>query len=81
MDAKALSVNVTVVTPAAQGYLTLFPGNRALPLSSTINFVAGQVRANNAVLQLSSDGNGTLNVFNGSSGATNFVLDVNAFFR
>jgi Metallo-peptidase family M12/IPT/TIG domain len=78
--AVAISVNVAVV-PAAAGYMTLFPGNGVNPGSSTINFGAGQVRGNNAILRLATDGSGTVAVFNGSSGANHFILDVNAYFR
>lgn len=79
--AKSLSLNVTVVTPAAGGYLTLFPGGGSQPATSTINYLAGQVRANNAIVLLATSGNGTLNVFNGSGGATHVILDVNGYFQ
>jgi hypothetical protein len=79
-DAVAISVNVAVV-PAAAGYMTLFPGNGVNTGSSAINFGAGQVRGNNAILRLATDGSGTVAVFNGSSGANHFILDVNAYFR
>ena len=79
-DATSISVNITVV-PAAAGFMTLFPGNGLNPGSSSINFGAGQVRANNAVLRLSTDGTGTIAVANGSAGSNHLVLDVNGFFR
>jgi hypothetical protein len=79
-NAVAISVNVAVV-PAAAGYMTLFPGNGVNPGSSTINFGAGQVRGNNAILRLATDGSGTVAVLNGSSGANHFILDVNGYFR
>lgn len=79
--AKAISVNVTIVTPTAAGFLGIFPGN-AIPLeSSSMNFSAGQVRANNAVLRLATDGAGTIGVQNGSVGNTHFLLDVNGYFQ
>ena len=80
--AKALSVNLTVVQPAAIGYLTLFPGNLAAsPLVSSINFGPGQTRANNAILELASDGTGGIVVFNGSAGTVHLILDVNGYFE
>ncbi|HYG65903.1 MAG TPA: M12 family metallo-peptidase [Thermoanaerobaculia bacterium] len=80
-SAKAISVNVTIVTPTAAGFLGIFPGN-AIPLeSSSMNFSAGQVRANNAVLRLATDGAGTIGVQNGSAGNTHFLLDVNGYFQ
>lgn len=50
--AKAVSVNVTVTQPAALGHLTFYPGNGVPAATSTINFSAGQTRANNAILTL-----------------------------
>jgi hypothetical protein len=79
--ATAVSVNVAAVGAAALGYLTLYPGDAAgPPLASTINFSAGQTRANNAIVRLATNG-GTINVANGSAAAVDFVPDVNGYFR
>jgi hypothetical protein len=79
--AKAVSVNLTVVQPASPGYLTLYPADGLAPLASNVNFAPGQIRANNAVLLLATDASSRLTVFNGSSGATHFILDVNGYFQ
>ena len=80
--AKALSVNVTVAQPAAAGDLRLLPGNLpTLPLVSSISFAAGQVRANNAVVLLASDGSGSIQVKTDSAGSVHFILDVNGYFE
>ncbi len=79
--AIAVSVNLTVTQPAAQGHLILFPGDAAgPPLMSNINFTPGVTRANNAVVPLATNG-GTVNVKNGSAGTVHFVLDVNGYFQ
>lgn len=78
--AKSLSLNVTVTGPAAGGHLTLYPADAAPPLASTINFRAGQTRANNAVLRVAADGSGFV-VQNGSPGAVHFIIDVNGWFE
>ena len=79
--ARAISVNLTVTEPAANGYLALFPGN-GLPLAtSTLNFRAGQTRANNASVSLATDGSGSIGVLNGSTGIAHVVLDVNGYFE
>ncbi len=79
--AKAVSVNVTVVDPAAPGFLSIFPGN-AIPLgTSSLSFTAGRVRANNAVVRLATDGAGTIGVQNGAGGATHLIIDVNGYFQ
>jgi hypothetical protein len=80
--ALAVSVNLTAVQAAAVGYLTLFPGDATgPPLASSLNFTAGQTRANNAIVSLAADGSGTIKVKNGSAGTVHFVLDVNGYFQ
>jgi hypothetical protein len=81
--AKALSVNVTIVAPTGAGFLTLFPGDGPLPPTSTINFRAGQVRANNAVVPLAAGGDGSLAAFASiaGNGTVHVVLDVNGYFE
>ena len=81
-DAKAVSANLTVTGPTAAGSILVYPANLASPpLASTLNFKAGETRANNAVLMLATDSSGGVNVFNGSAGSTHFVIDVNGYFR
>ena len=78
---KSLSVNLTVTTPAGGGYLGFYAGN-AIPLgTSTINFTAGQTRTNNAVLELSTDGSGTLGVESGAVGSVEVIVDVTGYFK
>ena len=78
--AKAVSANVVAVSPTAEGYLTVFPAGTPIPSASTINFRAGIVRANNAILGLGTAGR--VSVFCGiPSGSTNFVLDVSGYFE
>jgi hypothetical protein len=79
--AKALSANLTVVGPTSAGFVTVFPGDGSLPSTSSINFSAGQTRANNGVFRLAGDGSGRLNIANRSSGSTHVVLDVSGYFE
>ena len=76
-----LSVNLTVTQQMAQGHLTIYPADEVQPLISNINFKVGPSRANNAILGLSSDGTGRVNVFNGSGGTVHVILDVNGYFQ
>jgi hypothetical protein len=82
-DAKALSLNVTVVGPSAAGYLSFAPGGQVPPTTATVNYVAGAVRANNAILRLATDGSGRLAVraFVADGGAVHMVLDVTGYFK
>ena len=78
--AKAVAVNLTAVLPTADGFLTLYPTGQSLPLASSVNFRAGTVRANNAVLPLGASGQ--ITVFCGmGSGSTDFLLDVTGWFE
>jgi hypothetical protein len=79
MTAKSVAVNLTVVQASSPGHLTAFPAGQSLPLASTLNFGAGQTRANNAVLPLSAGG--AVSIFNGAAGSANFLLDVTGYFE
>ncbi|MEA2691751.1 MAG: hypothetical protein QOJ16_1138 [Acidobacteriota bacterium] len=81
--AKAVAANLTVLQPTGAGHLTLYPGDVAAPLASTINFAAGQTRANNAILRLSLDGLGNLALSPVVTGAgtVKLVIDVNGYFE
>jgi hypothetical protein len=82
VDAKAVSLNVTVTEGTAAGDLRLYPGDLATPqLTSNINYVPGQTRANNAVLSLGQDGLASLKVRCDSAGTVEFILDVNGYFK
>jgi hypothetical protein len=79
--AQAVSVNVTVVGATADGFLTLGASDRGLPGTSTINFWAGTVKANNAIIGLSNDGAGGLIALNGGGGTVQLIVDINGYFE
>jgi hypothetical protein len=81
--AKALSINATAVSPSANGSLVAYPGDAAPSGTSNLNFVAGHVRANNGILSLSRNGDGSVNVLAtvGVGGQVDFILDVNGYFQ
>jgi hypothetical protein len=73
-------LNVVVTEPDAPGHLTVFPAGSSLPLASTINYVSGQTRANNAIVPLGVGGG--ISVLCGqSSGTAHFIVDVNGYFQ
>jgi hypothetical protein len=80
-SAKAVSLNVAAVTPTAVGNLRFFPGDGTAPNTSTLNFAAGQTRANNAIVMLASSGSGTLALRNSSAASVHVVIDVNGYFE
>ena len=69
----AVAINVTVVSPTAAGYLTVYPDGAPEPGSSNLNFSAGQVIANMAVTKVSVGG--YLSFYN-SLGSSNVVVDI-----
>jgi PKD repeat protein len=84
--AKAVSVNVTVLTPSGDGWLNVYPGNQSsspFPVSA-MNFVqAVSQRANNGVFRLATNGAGTLTVvpwISGSLGLAHLLMDVDGYF-
>lgn len=81
-EARAVAANVTVVSPTGQGHVALFPGNYPQPVTSTLNFSAGAIRANSAILPLSTDGTGTLAAYSSvaGNGSVHLILDVSGYF-
>jgi hypothetical protein len=68
------------VSPSAPGFLTLHQVGLSVPRASAINYLAGDVRANNAVARLGEGG--SLAVYCGQpSGTVNFILDVTGYFQ
>jgi len=81
-SAKAVSLNLTVVESSSGGVLTLWPSGVTVNTSS-INFPAGETRANNAILALAPNGQGTLSAqgFLVDEGSVHLILDVNGYFQ
>jgi hypothetical protein len=80
LEAQAASFNFTVVGPTTAGNLRIFPGGAALPTVSSINYSAGQVRANNAIILLGPDGD--ISVQTGqANGSVNLIIDVSGYFQ
>lgn len=79
-EVRAVSVNVTVVQPTVAGDLRLFPAGPFLPVVSTINYRAGQTRANNMVAGLGGDGDLGVRC-DQASGKVHLIVDVNGYFK
>ncbi len=75
-DATGVVVNITVTEPDAPGFATAFPCGTPLPLSSTVNYAAGEDRANQAMVGLGAGA--TLCVFVLTD--THLVVDVSGWF-
>jgi hypothetical protein len=77
-DATAAVVNVTVTSPSADGYLTVFPGGVSRPLASSINFRGGETIANLVTVGLGPTG--ALAIYN-DAGTTDVIADIVGFYR
>jgi hypothetical protein len=81
-DAQAISVNVTITQAGAAGDLRLYSSDLANPpLVSNINWLTGEIRANNAMVRMPADGSGSIDVRVDSPGGAHFILDVNGYFQ
>ena len=78
----ALALNFAIVGPATDGYITAFPGNlanAAMPLAATLNYYAGDVKANNTVLKLNQTGTGPhFKIY--STSASHLIADVVGYY-
>jgi hypothetical protein len=78
--AQAVSVNLTVVGATAIGDLRVTAGHVTTTETSALSIPLSRARANNAVIQLSTAGDGTLAATNATTGTVHLILDVNGYF-
>ncbi|MDQ6892158.1 MAG: metallophosphoesterase family protein [Acidobacteriota bacterium] len=77
--ARTIAANVTVTASTAAGWIVLAAGAAAPSATSTLNFRAGQTRANNARASLGPGG--SVGVRSGmTAGAVDVVIDVSGYF-
>ena len=75
--ARAIMGNVTVVTPAANGFVTIFPSNSVQPTAANTNFIVGDVLNNVFTVGLG-PADGAFKIF--ASTTVNVVIDVTGYF-
>jgi hypothetical protein len=75
-SAEAVSVNATVVIPAAAGWIAFFPTGTAWGGVANVNFVGNDVVGNSAVIPLGTGG--SFEAY--PSSATDLVVDVNGYY-
>ena len=78
-NTAALAINFTVVAPATAGFITAFPANVAKPLAATLNYEAGSVRGNSAIVKIAQNSSTALSVFTTSQ--THVVADVVGYYN
>lgn len=78
--AKAVTGNLTVVSQTAAGYVTLGPVLADNPSTSTINFPAGDTRANGITVRLATDGSLSAIYIAPLGRSTHLIFDVTGYY-
>jgi hypothetical protein len=80
---RALAVNITAVNPTKKGFLAAYDGGSVLPTTSTVNFAAGTVTPNMAIVPVGpcvdcglSTGLPSIEIINQSLGTTDVLVDI-----
>jgi hypothetical protein len=79
-NALAIAFNFTVTQGTGAGDLRIFPAGGQIPLVSTLNWSAGQTRANDAIISLGASGDVTVHL-DQASGTVHFIADVSGYFQ
>ncbi|KOU27006.1 hypothetical protein ADK94_01275 [Streptomyces sp. XY593] len=74
----AVALNVTATNPKEAGHLSVFPSGGSVPITSNVNFTAGQTIANAVIVPVGPDG--SINVRNGAWAGTDVIVDVVGFY-
>ncbi|MEU7725796.1 hypothetical protein AB0B78_11205 [Streptomyces sp. NPDC040724] len=74
----AVALNVTITAPRDSGHLTVFPSGQQAPITSNLNFTAGQTVANSVIVPVGPDGR--INIRNGSWSPTDVIVDVTGYY-
>jgi hypothetical protein len=85
---KALAVNITSVGSTKPGFLTAWDGTGTPPTTSTLNFAAGAIVPNMAIVPTSicalagpCNGLPSITIYNGSTAPTNVLVDITGTFN
>jgi hypothetical protein len=79
--ATAVVSNLTVVGAGAQGELKVIGGHLSATTTSSLSFPKSRAWPNNAIIQLATDGSGTISVINNSASSVHFILDISGYFQ
>ena len=76
--AGAVVVNVTVADGSGGGFVTVYPTGVSRPSVSDVNYTGAKPTSNLVTVKLGSGGR--IELFNGSLGTTNLIVDVEGYF-
>ncbi|MFC6705042.1 hypothetical protein [Flexivirga alba] len=72
----AVVVNVTAVSPSGPGFVTTYPTGSTRPTASNLNYVKGQIVANQTIVKLGTGG--AISLY--TQTPTNLVVDVTGYY-
>jgi hypothetical protein len=76
--ATAVALNITVTDAKGHGFITAYEAGASVPISSNVNFGAGQTVANMALVPIGT--NGDIELYNGGTGSVDLVADESGYF-
>lgn len=77
--ATAVVLEVSVANEQTNGYLTVYPYGSGQPSTANLNFGVGQNAIDNQVT-VALGSYGYVNIYNGSPGSTDVIVDVNGYY-
>lgn len=76
---SAVAVSVTVASATKSGFITVYPGDTPLPVTSNLNITAdGDSITNNTIVPVGA--NGAIDIYNGTSGTAQLIVDLSGYF-
>jgi hypothetical protein len=78
LNIAAVAINFVAVSPSAAGYITVFPFGGVQPTASTLNYTAGEVVANSAIVKVSQVSSTAMSIY--SLATTHVVADVTGYY-
>lgn len=76
----AVVVSIIVIDPTRDGYLRAFPAGASEPKTSVVNFRAGSVVPNSAILRPGDDGKISLRLVTSGAGSAHVAIDISGWF-
>ena len=77
-DAAAVVLTLVSNQPTKGGFITVWPEGEEMPLASSLNFAAGETRANLVIAKVGAGG--VLNLYNGSGGTVHLIADIAGYY-
>jgi hypothetical protein len=78
---RAVAANVTVTQPSAGGFIEAYPDDvNGVPNSSTVNFGKGATVANATTVAIGQGGVSGIDLYNGSPGSVQLVVDIDGYY-